>query len=77
MSIIIIFITRGRGGAEANNKDTLRVQVGFNWLLSQHDFYSICLQYWVSTIPGLWTAMDRGLDFGLGHGLTTLRVLIK
>ena len=28
-----------------NNKDILRVQVGFNWLLSQHGFYSTCLQY--------------------------------
>ena len=37
----IFVITRGRG---VNNKDILRVQVGFNWLLSQHGFYTTCLQ---------------------------------
>ena len=35
----IFVITRG-----VNNKDILRVQVGFNWLLSQHGFYTTCLQ---------------------------------
>ena len=35
-----LVITRGRG---VNNKDILRVQVGFNWLLSQHGFYTTCL----------------------------------
>ena len=39
----IFVITRGRGGG-VNNKDILRVQVGFNWLLSQHGFYTTCLQ---------------------------------
>ena len=37
----IFVIIRGRG---VNNKDILRVQVGFNWLLSQHGFYTTCLQ---------------------------------
>ena len=37
----IFVITRGRG---VNNKDILRVQVGLNWLLSQHGFYTTCLQ---------------------------------
>ena len=29
-----------------NNKDILRVQVGFNWLLSQHGFYGTVLVYY-------------------------------
>ena len=33
----IFAITRGRGRG-VNNKDILRVQEGFNWLLSQHGF---------------------------------------
>ena len=37
----IFVITRGRG---VNNKEILQVQVGFNWLLSQHGFYTTCLQ---------------------------------
>ena len=37
----IFVITWGRG---VNNKHILRVQVGFNWLLSQHGFYTTCLQ---------------------------------
>ena len=41
----IFVITRGRGRG-VNNKDILRVQVGFNWLLSQHGFYSTGLQLW-------------------------------
>ena len=28
-----------------NDKDILRVQMGFNWLLSQHVFYIIVLVY--------------------------------
>ena len=35
-------------GQGVNNKDILGVQVGFNWLLSQHGFYSTCLYQWQS-----------------------------
>ena len=39
------------------------------------DFY-VYTSYGVSTIPGLWTGLDRGLDSGLDRGLTAIQTLI-
>ena len=50
-----------------------------NLLYSEKVYITVLLDglFGVSTIPGLWTGLDRGLDSGLDHGLTALRTLIN
>ena len=66
MSRLSLFLPETKAGATAegvNNKDTLWVQVEFNWLLSQHGFIA-CLHVISKQLAG-WNAYLSLLGYNL------------